>query len=61
MLHNSLVISRIHHPAIFINGMPQNLITTLEKQLNFGVKAWFKPENIYSSSDFNKKPDMFPI
>ena len=46
MLLNSLVISHIHYPAILINEMSQNLITTLKKQLNWGVKAFSTKENL---------------
>ena len=41
MLLNSLGISHIHYPALLLNGIPQKIITTLEKQLNWGVKACF--------------------
>ena len=44
MLLNSFVISHIYYPdypAVLLNGISQNLITTLEKQLNWDVKTCF--------------------
>ena len=46
MLFNSLVISHIHYPALLLNGISQSLITTLEKQLNWGVKLVSTEESI---------------
>ena len=61
MLLNSLVISHIHYPAILSNGISQTLITTLEKQLNWGVKACFNRRKYDSSSDLKMKHNIFPI
>ena len=61
MLLNSLVISHIHYPAILINGMSQNLITTIEKQLKWGVKACFNRRTFDSFSDLKLKHNIFPI
>ena len=38
-LLNALVLSQIEHPAILLNAILQNLITSLEKQLSWAVKA----------------------
>ena len=43
-----------------LNEISQNLITTLEKQLNWGVKACFNRRND-SSSDLKIKYNIFPI
>ena len=61
MLLNSLVISHIHYPALLLNGISQNSITTLEKQLNWGVKACFNRRKYDSSSDLKIKHNIFPI
>ena len=61
MLFNSLVISHIHYPAILLNEISQNLITTLEKQLNWDVKACFNRRKYDSSSDLKIKYNIFPI
>ena len=41
LLLNALVISHLHYPSILLQGLSQNLVTTLEKQLSWGVKACF--------------------
>ena len=61
MLLNSLVISHIHYPALLLNGISQNLITTLEKQLNWGVEAYFNRRKNDSSNDPKIKHNIFPI
>ena len=38
LLLNALVISHLHYPAILLNGLTENLNTTLEKQLNWEKK-----------------------
>ena len=40
-LLNALVLSQLQHPAILLNGISQNLITSLEKQLSWAVKYLF--------------------
>ena len=61
MLLNSLVFSHKQYPAISNNGKSQNLFTTLEKQLNWGVKACFNRRKFDSSSDRKIKHNIFPI
>ena len=61
MLLNSLAISHIHYLAILIEGMSQNLITNLEKQLNCCVKACLNRRKFDSSSDLKLKHNIFPI
>ena len=39
LLLNALVISHLHYSAILLSGIRENLITTLKKQLNWGIKA----------------------
>ena len=55
MLLNSLVISHIHYPAKLIIRISQKLITTLEKQLSWGVKDCFSGGSFDSSSEINRK------
>ena len=45
-LLNALVISHLQYPSILLNGISQNLITTLEKQLSWGVEACFHRNKI---------------
>ena len=49
-LLNALVISHLHYPSVSLNGISRNL-TTLEKQLRWGVKACFHRQKFESSRD----------
>ena len=41
LLLNACVMSHLHHSSILLNGISRNLISTLEKQLNWGIKVCF--------------------
>ena len=41
LLFNALIMSHLHYSAVLLNGIIENLLTTLEKQLNWGIKACF--------------------
>ena len=41
MLLNALVVSHLQYSAILLTGITENLMTTLEKQLNWAIKACF--------------------
>ena len=41
LLLNVLVLSHLHYSSILLTGISENLITTLEEQLNWGIKACF--------------------
>ena len=61
LLLNALVISHLHYPAILLNGLTENLNTTLEKQLNWGIKACFNRTKYDRSSDLKIKHNILPI
>ena len=61
LLLNALVISHLHYPAILLNGISENLITTLEKQLNWAIKACFNRTKIESSSDLETKHKILSV
>ena len=61
LLLNALVISHLHYPSFLLNGISQNLITTLEKQLSWAVKACFNRTKFESSSDLKIKYRIFPV
>ena len=61
LLLNALVISHFHYQSILLNGISQNLITTLEKQLSWAVKACFNRTKFESTSDLKIKYRIFPI
>ena len=51
LLLNALVVSQLQYSSVLLNGIAQNLKTTLEKQLNCGIKAIFYKNKFDSSSD----------
>ena len=51
ILLNALVLSHLHYSSILLSGISENLITTLEKQLNWGIKACFKRTKFDHSKD----------
>ena len=50
-LLNALVISHLQYSSVILNGISQNLISTLEKQLNWGIKACFNGHEMDSAQD----------
>ena len=61
LLLNALVISHLHYPAILLNGISENFLTTLEKQLNWAIKACFNRTKIDSSSDLKTKHKILSV
>ena len=61
LLLNTLVLSHLHYPAILLQGISQNFLTTLEKQLSWGVKACFNRQKHDSSSDLKIKHKILPV
>ena len=61
LLLNALVLRYLHYPAILLQGISQNILTTFEKQLSWGVKACFIRQKQDSSSDLKIKHNMLPI
>ena len=51
LLLNALVISHLHYSLVLLNGITENLLTTLEKQLSWAVKACFNRNKFDHSSD----------
>ena len=41
MLLIALVVSHLQYSAVLLNGITENLMTTLEKQLNGAIEACF--------------------
>ena len=58
---NALVISHLHYSAVLLNGINNNLIRSLEKQLSCGVKACFHRKKNDSSLDLIIKNKILPI
>ena len=58
---NSLVISHLHYSSILLSGISQNLVTTLEKQLNWAVKASFHRKKYESAHDLRVREKILSI
>ena len=61
LLLNALVISHLHYSSVLLNGITENLLTTLEKQLSWAVKACFKRNKFDHSSDLKIYHKILPI
>ena len=61
LLLNSLRLSHLHYCSILINGIPQNLRLTLEKQLSWAVKACFHKKKYDSSRDLKLQYKYLPV
>ena len=61
LLLNALVVSHLHYSAIFLSGISENLLTTLEEQLNWGIKACFNRLNYDHSSDLKIQHNILPV
>ena len=61
LIMNALVISHVHYSAILLNGVSENLLTTLEKQLSWAVKACFNRRKCDHSADLKLLHEILPI
>ena len=61
LLSNALIMSHLHYSAVLLKGITENLLTTLEKHLNWGIKACFYRNKYDSSSDLKLMYDIIPI
>ena len=52
LLLNALVISHLQYSSILLSGISRSLSLTLEKQLNWGIKACFSRYKMDSAHDF---------
>ena len=60
LILNALVLSHIHYSATIIQSINQNLVLTLDRQLNWAVKASFFGKNFDSSRDLKLKHKILP-
>ena len=54
-LLNALVLSHIQYSSLMLVGIRKNLMITLEKQFNWGIKVCFKRKKFDRSTDLKKK------
>ena len=60
-LINSLVISHLQYPAVLLCSLSQNLIATLEKQLNCTVTACYNSKRFDSSHDLKLRNNILLV
>ena len=60
-LINSIVISHLQYQAVLQCSLSQNLTTTLEKQLNWAVKAGYNRKKVDSSDDLKLMNHTLPV
>ena len=60
-LLNALVISHLKYSSVLLNGISQSLISTLEKQLNWGIKACFNRYKMDSAQDLGIKHGIISV
>ena len=61
LILNAFVLSHIYYSAAIIHSINQNLILTLERQLNWAVKASFFRKKFDSSRDLKLKHKILPL
>ena len=61
LLLHALVISHLHYSSVLLNGVTENLLTTLEKQLSWAIKALFNRNNIDHSPDLKRNHKILQI
>ena len=55
LLLNAIVISHLHYSALILIGLQKSLLTTLEKQLNCGIKSIFNRRKYDRSTETSQQ------
>ena len=61
LILNAFVLSHLHYSATIIQSINQNLVLTLDRQLNWAVKASFFRKKFDSSRDLKPKHKFLPM
>ena len=61
LLLNAIVISHLHYSALILIGLQKSLLTTLEKQLNWGIKTIFNRRKYDRSTDLKLCNKILPV
>ena len=61
LLLNGIVINHLHYSALILIGMQKSLLTTLEKQLNWGIKSIFNRRKYDRSTDLKLRNKLLPV
>ena len=57
----SLMVLAAQYPGVLLCSLSQNLITILEKQLNWAVKACYNSKKFDSSHDLKLMNNILPV
>ena len=60
-LYEKVSHTNLQYSSVLLNGNSQSLIYTLEKQLNWGIKAWFNRYKMNSAQDFRIKHGIISV
>ena len=60
-LLNALVLSHLHYPIVLFSGLKKSLRVTLNKQLNWGIKACFNRTKFDRTTDLKIKHKILPV
>ena len=55
LLLNAILTSHLHYSALILIGLQKSLLTTLEKQLNWGIKTIFNRRKYDRSTDLKRR------
>ena len=61
LLPNAIVISHLHYSALILIGLQKSLLTTLVKQLNWGIKSIFIRRKYDRSTDLKLRNKILPV
>ena len=61
LLLNAIVISHLHYSALILIGLQKSVLTTLEKQLNWGIKTIFNRRKYDRSADLKLRNKILPV
>ena len=60
-LLNAMVLSHLHYPFVLLSGLKKSLRVTLNKQLNWGIKACFNRTKFERTTDLKIKHKILPV
>ena len=60
-LLNAFVLSHLHYPIVLFSGLKNSLRVTLNKQLNWGIKACFNRTKFDRITDLKIKHKILPV
>ena len=60
-LLNVLVLSHLHYPIVLFSGLKKSLRVTLNKQLNWRLKACFNRTKFDRTTDLKIKHKILPV